>query len=153
PGRAAGAVSRYLRGADPPLVPTVVQHEADPTFAEVRAFGPSMRSERDLTSRPAEQQLGLARTRPTVHSPLDHDWGSRRMATNVLRTVLRAAAMAAIVTAGVASSAGPARADALLDEIVGFTGQVFIIDTKVPAVVIAAIRDAETSVKGFGERA
>ena len=59
------------------------------------------------------------------------------MATRELRTVLRVAAMAAIVMAGVASSGGPARADALLDEIVGFTGQVFIIDTKVPAVVIA----------------
>jgi len=59
------------------------------------------------------------------------------MAMRVLRTLLRVVAIAAIVTAGVASSAGPARADALLDEIVGFTGQVFIIDTKVPAVVIA----------------
>src|SRR5262249_15742343 len=37
--------------------------------------------------------------------------------------------------------------------IVAFTGQVFIIDTKVPAVVIAATRDGATSVKGFGERA
>jgi Beta-lactamase/Metallo-beta-lactamase superfamily len=75
------------------------------------------------------------------------------MATRVLRTVLRVAAITAIVTAGVASSARPVRADALLDEIVGFTGQIFIIDTKVPAVVIAAIRDGETSVRGFGERA
>jgi serine-type D-Ala-D-Ala carboxypeptidase/endopeptidase len=75
------------------------------------------------------------------------------MATRVLLTVLRVAAITAIVTAGVASSARPVRADALLDEIVGFTGQIFIIDTKVPAVVIAAIRDGETSVRGFGERA
>jgi serine-type D-Ala-D-Ala carboxypeptidase/endopeptidase len=75
------------------------------------------------------------------------------VATTVLRTVLRVAARAAIVTAGVTSSAGPARADALLDEIVDLTGQIFIIDTKVPAVVIGAIRDGETSVRGFGERA
>jgi D-alanyl-D-alanine-carboxypeptidase/D-alanyl-D-alanine-endopeptidase len=46
-----------------------------------------------------------------------------------------------------------ARADALLDEIVEFTGQVFFIDTKVPAVVIGAVRDGEMSVAGFGERA
>jgi len=75
------------------------------------------------------------------------------MATRVLRTVLRVAAMAEFLAAGAASSAAPARADALLDEIVGLTGQIFIIDTKVPAVVIGAIRDGETSVKGFGERA
>src|SRR5262245_65874892 len=74
------------------------------------------------------------------------------MATRVLGTVLRATALVAIVMAAVASSADPARASALLDEIVGFNGQVFIIDTKVPAVVIGAIRDGETSVKGFGER-
>src|SRR5262249_28619140 len=75
------------------------------------------------------------------------------MATRALRAVLQAAAMAATAVAGVASSVHPARADALLDEIVAFTGQVFIIDTKVPAVVIAATRDGATSVKGFGERA
>jgi hypothetical protein len=46
-----------------------------------------------------------------------------------------------------------ARADALLDEMVGFTGQIFFIDTKVPAVVIGAVRDGDTAVAGFGERA
>src|SRR5262249_24917100 len=65
----------------------------------------------------------------------------------------RGGGAAAPGVAGVASSVHPARADALLDEIVAFTGQVFIIDTKVPAVVIAATRDGATSVKGFGERA
>jgi D-alanyl-D-alanine-carboxypeptidase/D-alanyl-D-alanine-endopeptidase len=75
------------------------------------------------------------------------------MATGVSRTVLRMSAMAAIATAGVVPSPSPARADALLDEIVDFTGQVFIVDTKVPAVVIGAIRDGQTSVRGFGERA
>lgn len=48
---------------------------------------------------------------------------------------------------------GPAHADPLLDEIVGFTAQMFLIETKVPAVVIGVIRDGEISVKGFGERA
>jgi len=75
------------------------------------------------------------------------------MATRASRSVLRAAASAAIVMAGVVSTAAPARANQLLDEIVSFTGQVFSIDTKVPAVVIGAIRDGETSVNGFGERA
>jgi len=46
-----------------------------------------------------------------------------------------------------------ARADALLDEVVDFTGQIFFIDTKVPAVVIGAVRDGDTAVAGFGERA
>jgi len=45
-----------------------------------------------------------------------------------------------------------ARADALLDEVVDFTGQIFFIDTKVPAVVIGAVRDGDTALAGFGER-
>ena len=48
---------------------------------------------------------------------------------------------------------GPAQADPFLDEMVGFAGQMFFIETKVPAFVIAVIRDGEISVKGFGERA
>jgi serine-type D-Ala-D-Ala carboxypeptidase/endopeptidase len=48
---------------------------------------------------------------------------------------------------------GGARADAFLDEMVEFAGQIFFIETKVPAVVIGAVRDGEISVKGFGERA
>src|SRR5215475_12140958 len=75
------------------------------------------------------------------------------MATGVLRVLWRGALIATIVAGGVASSVASARADALLDEIVNFTGQVFILDTKVPAVVIGAIRDGQTSVRGFGERA
>lgn len=48
---------------------------------------------------------------------------------------------------------GPAQADPFLDEMFGFAGQMFFVETKVPAVVIAVIRDGEISVKGFGERA
>ena len=48
---------------------------------------------------------------------------------------------------------GPARADPFLDEMVGFEGQMFIVQHKVPALVIAVVRDGEVSVKGFGERA
>ena len=47
---------------------------------------------------------------------------------------------------------GPARADPFLDEMVGFEGQMFIVQHKVPALVIAVVRDGEVSVKGFGER-
>jgi D-alanyl-D-alanine-carboxypeptidase/D-alanyl-D-alanine-endopeptidase len=48
---------------------------------------------------------------------------------------------------------GPARADPFLDEMVGFEGQMFMVQHKVPALVIAVVRDGEISVKGFGERA
>lgn len=65
----------------------------------------------------------------------------------------RIAVVAVVLVAGFAASASRARADALLDEMVAFTGQVFILDTKVPAVVIGAVRDGEISVSGFGERA
>src|SRR5262249_48527124 len=75
------------------------------------------------------------------------------MATGVLRVLWRGALIATIIAGSVASSVTSARADALLDEIVDFTGQVFILDTKVPAVIIGAIRDGQTSVRGFGERA
>src|SRR5581483_5211823 len=66
---------------------------------------------------------------------------------------VRTALAAAIFGVAFASSVAAARGDALLDEIVGFTGQVFFLDTKVPAVVIGVVRDGEMSVAGFGERA
>jgi serine-type D-Ala-D-Ala carboxypeptidase/endopeptidase len=53
--------------------------------------------------------------------------------------------------AGLTASAG--KADPLLDEIVEFEGQVFFIQTKVPGLVIGAVRNGEVSVRGFGERA
>jgi D-alanyl-D-alanine-carboxypeptidase/D-alanyl-D-alanine-endopeptidase len=66
--------------------------------------------------------------------------------------MLRIAVATAALGIGFAASPS-ARADALLDEMVGFTGQIFIIDTKVPAVVIGAVRDGQMAVAGFGERA
>jgi len=59
----------------------------------------------------------------------------------------------AILVIAVSLGMPMARADALLDEVVDFTGQIFFIDTKVPAVVIGAVRDGDTAVAGFGERA
>lgn len=67
--------------------------------------------------------------------------------------IARLAASMTVAIAGVAGSAADhARADALLDEIVEFTGQIFYIESRVPAVVIGAVRNGEVSVRGFGER-
>jgi serine-type D-Ala-D-Ala carboxypeptidase/endopeptidase len=44
------------------------------------------------------------------------------------------------------------RADALLDEIASFNGQVLFLQLKVPALIIGAVRDGETTVAGFGAR-
>jgi len=68
-------------------------------------------------------------------------------------TIMRSAALAAVAVAGIAAGASVAHADALLEEMVGFTGQVFFIDAKVPAVIIGAMRDGDVAVAGFGERA
>ena len=48
----------------------------------------------------------------------------------------------------------PARASqALLDESVGFAGQILFLSLKVPALVFGVIRDGQTSIQGFGRRA
>jgi serine-type D-Ala-D-Ala carboxypeptidase/endopeptidase len=41
--------------------------------------------------------------------------------------------------------------DKLLDETVNFTGMVFFLQSRVPALVIGAVRDGKTAVFGFGE--
>ena len=58
------------------------------------------------------------------------------------------AALAAVSLGGIAA----ARADALLDETVGFTGQVFFLEHKVPGLVIGAVRNGQVFVEGFGQR-
>ncbi|MGH6865265.1 MAG: D-alanyl-D-alanine-carboxypeptidase/endopeptidase AmpH [Methyloceanibacter sp.] len=73
------------------------------------------------------------------------------MAHGIFSKTARIAVVALAFVAVVAPKDG--RADPLLDEIVEFTGQIYFIDTKVPAVVIGAVRGGEMSVKGFGERA
>jgi D-alanyl-D-alanine-carboxypeptidase/D-alanyl-D-alanine-endopeptidase len=75
------------------------------------------------------------------------------MARDRLLSLIRTGAAAAVVLVGLAASSASVRADALLDEMVEFTGQIFFIDTKVPAVVIGAVRDGDIAVAGFGERA
>jgi serine-type D-Ala-D-Ala carboxypeptidase/endopeptidase len=42
---------------------------------------------------------------------------------------------------------------ALLDESVGFAGQILFLALKVPALVIGVIRNGQTSIQGFGRRA
>ena len=46
---------------------------------------------------------------------------------------------------------GARAADKLLDEVVGFTGEVLLLQTRVPALVIGVVRDGKTTVLGFGE--
>jgi serine-type D-Ala-D-Ala carboxypeptidase/endopeptidase len=46
---------------------------------------------------------------------------------------------------------GARAADKLLDEVVGFTGEVLLLQTRVPALVIGVVRDGKTTVVGFGE--
>jgi serine-type D-Ala-D-Ala carboxypeptidase/endopeptidase len=41
--------------------------------------------------------------------------------------------------------------DRLLEETVGFTGQILFLQTRVPALVIGVVRDGRTAVFGFGE--
>jgi serine-type D-Ala-D-Ala carboxypeptidase/endopeptidase len=48
----------------------------------------------------------------------------------------------------------PARASqALLDESVGFTGQILFLAIKTPALVLGVVHDGQTSIQGFGRRA
>tara|TARA_A100001391_G_scaffold184256_1_gene152015 strand:+ start:8491 stop:9600 length:1110 start_codon:yes stop_codon:yes gene_type:complete len=62
-----------------------------------------------------------------------------------MKHILAAATAALLVSS-------PALAnDPLLDEMVGFTGQIFHLDTGVPGMVIAAVRNGESTVFGFGE--
>ncbi|MGA9444272.1 MAG: D-alanyl-D-alanine-carboxypeptidase/endopeptidase AmpH [Methyloceanibacter sp.] len=46
----------------------------------------------------------------------------------------------------------PALADPLLDETVEFTGTILFLQSKVPGLVIGAVRNGETAIYGFGER-
>jgi serine-type D-Ala-D-Ala carboxypeptidase/endopeptidase len=48
----------------------------------------------------------------------------------------------------------PARASrSLLDEAVGFSGQILFVSLKTPALVLGVVRNGETSIQGFGRRA
>jgi serine-type D-Ala-D-Ala carboxypeptidase/endopeptidase len=48
----------------------------------------------------------------------------------------------------------PTRASqALLDDSVGFTGQILFLSVKMPALVLGVVRNGQTSIQGFGRRA
>src|SRR5271157_5960965 len=62
-------------------------------------------------------------------------------------------ALALLVGAAVPWPLRARAGQAELDEAVGFTGQVLALGLKVPALVIGAVRNGETSIQGFGRRA
>ena len=55
-------------------------------------------------------------------------------------------------TLATVASSPSALADPLLEETVQFTGTVLYIQSKVPGLVIGAVRNGETAIYGFGER-
>jgi D-alanyl-D-alanine-carboxypeptidase/D-alanyl-D-alanine-endopeptidase len=65
------------------------------------------------------------------------------MASWSFRSVATAAALGAAVP-------GVVRADALLEEVVDFTGTIAFLASGAPAMVITAVRDGETAFAGFG---
>ncbi|MEM8644317.1 MAG: D-alanyl-D-alanine-carboxypeptidase/endopeptidase AmpH [Pseudomonadota bacterium] len=58
-------------------------------------------------------------------------------------------ALGAIAVCGLSATA---IADPLLDETVEFTGSVLFLQSKVPGLVIGAVKNGETAIRGFGER-
>lgn len=77
------------------------------------------------------------------------------MAANGAGTLMHwvGARVGLILAAILFGSAAPVAADPHLDEMVEFTGQVMFLQSDAPGLVIAAIRDGETAVFGFGETA
>ncbi|MVA98477.1 D-alanyl-D-alanine-carboxypeptidase/endopeptidase AmpH [Nitratireductor sp. CAU 1489] len=60
-----------------------------------------------------------------------------------------AVTLIAVSAAGLAAT--PATADPLLEETVSFAAEIFFLDVDVPGVVVAAVKDGETTVVGLGE--
>jgi len=64
----------------------------------------------------------------------------------------RRAALGLLAAASLTMSApGAALADPLLEEIVGFTGDVLYLQSKVPGLIIGAVRNGEMAIHGVGE--
>ncbi|MBN15636.1 MAG: D-alanyl-D-alanine-carboxypeptidase/endopeptidase AmpH [Pelagibacterium sp.] len=57
----------------------------------------------------------------------------------------------AVATAALLTAAPASANDPLLEEVIGFTGQIFHLETGVPGLVIAAVRDGENAIASFGE--
>ncbi len=67
--------------------------------------------------------------------------------------IIRFVAIAFVMSATFTwNSMEAAQSDPFLDEMVEFTGGVFLIEQKVPAVIIGVVRNGEMSIRGFGER-
>jgi D-alanyl-D-alanine-carboxypeptidase/D-alanyl-D-alanine-endopeptidase len=69
--------------------------------------------------------------------------------TNVGRGLLGLLAAASLAVGAPCA----AQADALLDEVVGFSGDILFLQYKVPGLIIGAVRNGETAVHGVGEMA
>ena len=66
----------------------------------------------------------------------------------------RCAAFGLVMAASLAGAhPSAARADALLDETVAFTGEILYLQSNVPGLVIGAVRNGEMAIHGFGETA
>ncbi len=76
---------------------------------------------------------------------------SSRLGSRLGARSRQGALVALSVSAVLFASTAARAADKLLEEVVGFTGAVLFLDTKVPAMVIGAVRDGQTAVFGFGE--
>jgi D-alanyl-D-alanine-carboxypeptidase/D-alanyl-D-alanine-endopeptidase len=63
----------------------------------------------------------------------------------------RISLLAPVVMAALLFGADARASDRLLEETVGFAGQVLFLQTRVPALVIGVVRDGKTAVFGFGE--
>jgi D-alanyl-D-alanine-carboxypeptidase/D-alanyl-D-alanine-endopeptidase len=70
--------------------------------------------------------------------------------THFLRRSTFAALLIAMATASQLPTAAQAK-DKLLDEAVDFTGTVLFLETKVPGLVIGAVRNGEVSIAGYGK--
>ncbi len=66
----------------------------------------------------------------------------------------RMLALAAVsISSGLLAAAPVHAEDKLLNEVVSFNGAILFMDTRVPGLVIGAVRNGETAVFGFGETA
>ena len=72
-----------------------------------------------------------------------------RACLNIRYVTITIVMLAAFTRVGIET----AQADPFLDEMVEFSGGVFYLEQKVPAVVIGVVRNGEISIRGFGERA
>lgn len=91
----------------------------------------------------------LGRSGPTTRRPL-----VSLLSTLALRLVLaKCLAAGALLTALPASAASAGPGAALLKDMVTFQGQIAFLQMKVPGMVLAVVRNGESIVVGYGERA